>query len=259
MTVTPRRPFIWQDEMTEVREAFRRVARVKQSSFSGFSLWDADSPTAETLSRNRLRRRRSQFAFELRHLNYKEPPFEALTHLHNIRGMCSRIQRQVCMYPSTFVGAKWLIDAVSNCAFHGCKHCILRPQHCQTTSKQFPFLQVSCLQQAQYIVLSLATFQRSWWTLTLWSHFFVLTTMHVHFTSQHTSTAKLNYFKSIPLTASILYSTGKIYSVVSSKLQWVTLKTCICCHTNVYRVYIWDSLKSFIASHMISTCTVQTV
>lgn len=174
MTVTARRPFIWQDEMTEVREAFRRVARVKQSSFSGFSLWDADSPTAETLSRNRLRRRRSQFAFELRHLNYKEAPFEALTHLHNIRGMCSRIQRQVCMYPSTSVGEKWLIDAVSNCIPHGCKLCILRSRHCQTTSKQFPFLQVSCLQPAQHKCCP-SHLSSKLVTLAPWSHSFLLT------------------------------------------------------------------------------------
>ncbi len=90
-----RKPFIWQDHMTEVRELFRRVERVKRRGFSGFSTWADDSPTAETLSKNRLRRRRAQFAVDLTHLNYKEEPFESLTHIHNIRGMCSRIQRQV--------------------------------------------------------------------------------------------------------------------------------------------------------------------
>ncbi|CAK9213276.1 unnamed protein product [Sphagnum jensenii] len=89
-----RKPFIWQDHMTEVRELFRRVERVKRRGFSGFSTWADDSPTAETLSKNRLRRRRAQFAVDLTHLNYKEEPFESLTHIHNIRGMCSRIQRQ---------------------------------------------------------------------------------------------------------------------------------------------------------------------
>lgn len=88
-----RRPFVWQDEMAEVRNLFRKVAQVRDSGFTGFSLWK-DEPTAETLSRNRLRRRRSQYALELTHLNYGESPYDALTHLHNIRGMCSRIQRQ---------------------------------------------------------------------------------------------------------------------------------------------------------------------
>lgn len=90
-----RRPFIWQDEMNEVRELFRRVDRVKRGGFTGFSTWDNEVPSADTLSRNRLRRRRAQFAVELSHLNYREAPFEALTHLQHIRGMCTRIQRQV--------------------------------------------------------------------------------------------------------------------------------------------------------------------
>lgn len=94
-----RRPFIWQDEMMEVRELFRRVERVRRGRFSGFSTWDGASkarvlPSAETLSKNRLRRRRAQCAAELQHLNYKEIPYEALTHVNNIRSMCSRIQCQ---------------------------------------------------------------------------------------------------------------------------------------------------------------------
>ncbi|BFI25518.1 hypothetical protein MPTK2_1g21800 [Marchantia polymorpha subsp. ruderalis] len=88
-----RRPFIWQDEMAEVKNLFRKVAKVKSSRFTGFSVWK-DEPTAETLSKNRLRRRRSQYALDLTHLNYSESPYQALNHLHNIRGMCSRIQRQ---------------------------------------------------------------------------------------------------------------------------------------------------------------------
>ncbi|KAG6552899.1 hypothetical protein Mapa_005554 [Marchantia paleacea] len=88
-----RRPFIWQDEMAEVKNLFRKVAKVKNSRFTGFSVWK-DEPTAETLSKNRLRRRRSQYALDLTHLNYSESPYQALNHLHNIRGMCSRIQRQ---------------------------------------------------------------------------------------------------------------------------------------------------------------------
>jgi hypothetical protein len=75
-----RSKWLWQDDTKE-----------------GFSMWDDNVPTAQTLSRNRLRRRRAQFAFDLTHLNYKEAPFEAFTHLHNIRGMCNRIQSQVCM------------------------------------------------------------------------------------------------------------------------------------------------------------------
>ncbi|KAL2649327.1 hypothetical protein R1flu_017455 [Riccia fluitans] len=88
-----RRPFIWQDEMAEVKNLFRKVAKVKNSGFTGFSVWK-DEPTAETLSRNRLRRRRAQYPLDGNHLNYSESPYEALNHLHNIRGMCSRIQRQ---------------------------------------------------------------------------------------------------------------------------------------------------------------------
>ncbi|KAL3702317.1 hypothetical protein R1sor_020339 [Riccia sorocarpa] len=88
-----RRPFIWQDEMAEVKNLFRKVAKVKNSGFTGFSVWK-DEPTAETLSRNRLRRRRAQYPLDATHLNYSESPYEALNHLHNIRGMCSRIQRQ---------------------------------------------------------------------------------------------------------------------------------------------------------------------
>lgn len=90
-----RRPFIWQDEMMEVRELFRRVDRVRKSGFTGFSTWGSPPPSADMLSRNRLRRRRALCSVELSHLNYKEAPFECLNHLQNIRGMCTRIQRQV--------------------------------------------------------------------------------------------------------------------------------------------------------------------
>jgi hypothetical protein len=90
-----RKPFIWQDEMMEVHELFRRVDRIRRSEFTGFSTWGSLPPSADTLSRNRLRRRRALCSVELSHLNYKEAPFESLNHLQNIRGMCTRIQRQV--------------------------------------------------------------------------------------------------------------------------------------------------------------------
>jgi len=90
-----RRPFIWQDEMVEVRELFRRVDCVRKSGFTGFSTWGSPPPSANMLSRDRLRRRRALCSLELSHLNYKEAPFESLNHLQNIRGMCTRIQRQV--------------------------------------------------------------------------------------------------------------------------------------------------------------------
>ncbi|CAM6063782.1 unnamed protein product [Sphagnum tenellum] len=89
-----RSKLLWQDDTKEVRQMFGHVRRLKHNGFSGFSMWDENVPTAQTLSRNRLRRRRAQFAFDLTHLNYKEAPFEAFTHLHNIRGMCNRIQSQ---------------------------------------------------------------------------------------------------------------------------------------------------------------------
>jgi hypothetical protein len=92
-----RSKLLWQDDTKKVRQFFGNVRRLKHNGFSGFSMWDDNVPTAQTLSRNRLRRRRAQFAFDLTHLNYKEAPFEAFTHLHNIRGMCNRIQSQVCM------------------------------------------------------------------------------------------------------------------------------------------------------------------
>ncbi|CAK9262820.1 unnamed protein product [Sphagnum jensenii] len=91
-----RSKLLWQDDTKEVRQIFGHVRRLKHNGFSGFSMWDDNVPTAQTLSRNRLRRRRAQFAFDLTHLNYKEAPFEAFTHLHNIRGMCNRIQSQIC-------------------------------------------------------------------------------------------------------------------------------------------------------------------
>ncbi|CAK9205897.1 unnamed protein product [Sphagnum troendelagicum] len=99
-----RSKLLWQDDTKEVRQMFGHVRRLKHNGFSGFSMWDENVPTAQTLSRNRLRRRRAQFAFDLTHLNYKEAPFEAFTHLHNIRGMCNRIQSQVyCISTSSDV------------------------------------------------------------------------------------------------------------------------------------------------------------
>nr|PNR51749.1 hypothetical protein PHYPA_010937 [Physcomitrium patens] len=93
-----RQSFVWEDEMVEVRELFKRVDRVRQSGFTGISTWKSRIPSAGTLSQNRLQRRRALCSVELSHLNYQEAPFESLNHLQNIRGMCARIKRQVLQF-----------------------------------------------------------------------------------------------------------------------------------------------------------------
>lgn len=108
----------WQDEMAEVRELFKRVDRVRQGGFTGFSTWESPPPSASTLSRNRLRRHRALCSMELSHLNFKEAPFEALNHLQNIRGMCTRIQRQVNFHVKINLTPLFHTLALASCLFH---------------------------------------------------------------------------------------------------------------------------------------------
>eukprot|EP00249_Psilotum_nudum_P005674 c19107_g2_i1 orf=250-2460(+) len=97
------RPAIWQDEMVEVRETFRRIARVKQS---GFTVWDRrEIRSSGSLRRNRLAKIKNQVpAASMHNLpgsaarmiqnNRSQPPFVSLNHMKNVVSMCRRIQSQ---------------------------------------------------------------------------------------------------------------------------------------------------------------------
>ncbi|MCO5562143.1 hypothetical protein L7F22_015769 [Adiantum nelumboides] len=98
-----RRPHVWQDDMAEVKETFRRVARARLRQRKG----SYDSPprvTAPTLSRNRRARIRCQVPsgglqvpvkiLQEMQGNRSQSPFVSLNHLQNVLGMCRRIRSQ---------------------------------------------------------------------------------------------------------------------------------------------------------------------
>ncbi|KAI5057831.1 hypothetical protein GOP47_0027846 [Adiantum capillus-veneris] len=103
-----RRPHVWQDDMAEVKETFRRVARARhrRSAYFHGSEWQSSPPrvTAPMLSRNRRARIRCQvpssgFQVPVKVLqeiqgNRSQSPFVSLNHLQNVLGMCRRIRSQ---------------------------------------------------------------------------------------------------------------------------------------------------------------------
>ncbi|KAH7331027.1 hypothetical protein KP509_20G012500 [Ceratopteris richardii] len=103
-----RKPAVWQDEMAEVRETFRRVTRARKSqgNYSEAAVLgrrrgvtsNGTEVTAPMLSRNRRAKMRSQVppggSLHDVQLGRSESPLVAFNHLQNVAGMCRRIRSQ---------------------------------------------------------------------------------------------------------------------------------------------------------------------